>query len=251
MAHPRRIAAILAALLAAAPLGADTVKSIAAEGFGVADNFVTLLTSADFAPANGAAYWSDHLTGDFNAGGAEGILIARLEVPEGAWISGVYVYVNDAASDLVVANVCRNARDYATGALKSQGCPGVGNSSQVDGRGQIAMLFGETFQHIVDVDHDFQPDAVSWIVKLVFPDGPQTAYAAEVHWHRQVSPGPTFANFDDVPLGDPLHPYVEALLAAGLTDGCGGGNYCPHAPVTRAQLAVLLAKALGLHWGGL
>ncbi|HEX4438485.1 MAG TPA: S-layer homology domain-containing protein, partial [Thermoanaerobaculia bacterium] len=42
----------------------------------------------------------------------------------------------------------------------------------------------------------------------------------------------------------------EALNAAGITGGCGNGNYCPDGPVTRGQMAVFLSKALGLHWPG-
>jgi hypothetical protein len=34
----------------------------------------------------------------------------------------------------------------------------------------------------------------------------------------------------------------------GSRSGCGGGNFCPDAAVTRGQMAVFLAKALGLHW---
>jgi S-layer homology domain len=42
--------------------------------------------------------------------------------------------------------------------------------------------------------------------------------------------------------------YIEALAAAGITGGCGGGNFCPDSPLTRRQLAILLAKALGLNF---
>ncbi len=42
--------------------------------------------------------------------------------------------------------------------------------------------------------------------------------------------------------------YVEALVASGITGGCGSGSYCPDNPVTRRQMAIFLAKALGLHW---
>jgi hypothetical protein len=38
------------------------------------------------------------------------------------------------------------------------------------------------------------------------------------------------------------------LAASGVTVGCGGGNYCPDAPLTRRKMAVCLAKALGLQW---
>ena len=71
---------------------------------------------------------------------------------------------------------------------------------------------------------------------------------ARVYYKLQVSPAPATATFADVPVGDPLHRFVEALVAAGITGGCGGGNYCPNAAVTRGQMAVFLAAALGLHW---
>jgi len=38
------------------------------------------------------------------------------------------------------------------------------------------------------------------------------------------------------------------LAASGVTAGCGGGNFCPDAPVTRAQMATFLSRALGLYW---
>ena len=64
----------------------------------------------------------------------------------------------------------------------------------------------------------------------------------------QVSPAPGSATFNDVPTSSPQFQFVEALVAAGITAGCGGGNYCPNNPVTRGQMAVFLAKALGLQW---
>jgi hypothetical protein len=70
----------------------------------------------------------------------------------------------------------------------------------------------------------------------------------EVRWHRTVSPPPATASFNDVPTTDLAFQFVEALAASGITAGCGGGNYCPDAPLTRRQMAVFLAKALGLHW---
>jgi parallel beta-helix repeat protein len=40
-----------------------------------------------------------------------------------------------------------------------------------------------------------------------------------------------------------FYPYVVTLVANGVTAGCGGGNYCPNANVTRAQMAAFLLKA--------
>jgi len=71
---------------------------------------------------------------------------------------------------------------------------------------------------------------------------------AVIAYRLQVSPAPATATFGDVPTSHPFFRYVEALAAAGITGGCGGGNFCPDAPLTRGQMAVFLSKALGLQW---
>jgi hypothetical protein len=69
-----------------------------------------------------------------------------------------------------------------------------------------------------------------------------------VVYRLQVSPAPGVATFADVPVGHPQRQFIEAMVAAGITGGCGGGNYCPNDNVTRGQMAVFLAAALGLHF---
>ncbi len=56
-------------------------------------------------------------------------------------------------------------------------------------------------------------------------------------------PPPCSGVFPDVPCSSNFAPWIEALAAAGITGGCGGGNYCPTNPVTRQQMAVFLLKA--------
>ena len=70
----------------------------------------------------------------------------------------------------------------------------------------------------------------------------------EVWWHRGVSPAPANATFSDVPTSDPFFQAIEALAASGITSGCAAGQFCPNQPVTRAEMAKFLAKALGLNW---
>jgi hypothetical protein len=61
------------------------------------------------------------------------------------------------------------------------------------------------------------------------------------------TPAPcTTAPFTDVPCSSPFAPWVRALVAAGITAGCGGGLYCPTDPVTRGQMAVFLTKTFDL-----
>ena len=55
-------------------------------------------------------------------------------------------------------------------------------------------------------------------------------------------PPPCAGVFPDVPCSTNFAPWIEALAAAGITGGCGGGNYCPTNPVTRQQMAVFLLK---------
>ena len=73
---------------------------------------------------------------------------------------------------------------------------------------------------------------------------------AQIYYHRIVSPAPASASFNDVPTNHPFFQYIEALKASGITGGCQASPplYCPDAPLTRGQMAVFLAKALGLHW---
>ncbi|MBI3160913.1 MAG: S-layer homology domain-containing protein [Chloroflexi bacterium] len=54
------------------------------------------------------------------------------------------------------------------------------------------------------------------------------------------------AIFTDVPSSYWAAAWIEQLAADGITGGCGGGNYCPDANVTRAQMAVFLVNTFNL-----
>jgi hypothetical protein len=53
----------------------------------------------------------------------------------------------------------------------------------------------------------------------------------------------TFFDVNAGTVGDLFCRYIEDFATKGITGGCGGGNYCPNAPVTRAQMAVFLVAA--------
>ncbi len=59
-----------------------------------------------------------------------------------------------------------------------------------------------------------------------------------------VPPPPTGTVFGDVPANAFAAAWIEDLANRGITGGCGNGNYCPGDPVTRAQMAIFLLKAL-------
>jgi uncharacterized repeat protein (TIGR03803 family) len=57
-------------------------------------------------------------------------------------------------------------------------------------------------------------------------------------------PPATGTMFSDVPAGSFAANWIEDFATRGITAGCGGGNYCPSDPVSRAQMAVFLLKSL-------
>lgn len=52
-------------------------------------------------------------------------------------------------------------------------------------------------------------------------------------------------SFTDVPPSHPFHEFIGRLSARGVTQGCGGGQFCPDAFVTREQMAFFLLRAIG------
>jgi hypothetical protein len=98
-------------------------------------------------------------------------------------------------------------------------------------------------------------------ITIVSPQGQQAGTGTvsfNVGSHSNTTPrsgtitvaGQTFivrqgAQFLDVPVGAPFYEEIGKLSAAGVTQGCGGGNYCPDPAVTREQMAVFLIRAAG------
>ena len=57
--------------------------------------------------------------------------------------------------------------------------------------------------------------------------------------------------FADVPASSGFCRWIEELARRGVVTGCGGGNYCPAADVSREQMSVFLAATFGLTLYGL
>ncbi len=115
---------------------------------------------------------------------------------------------------------------------------------EVHGYGAAAVT------HTVNNHVGYDPNAAQLVVGISapVPGTPLRFKAVDLWLMRQVRPAPSVASFNDVPTNHPQFQFIEALEASGITVGCGGGNYCPNSPLTRGQMAVFLAKALGLYW---
>jgi PQQ-like domain len=68
-----------------------------------------------------------------------------------------------------------------------------------------------------------------------------TLYATDGSGH--LSAYTVSGGYGDVPESDPRHVWTDLAGRHAVSAGCGGGNFCPSRPATRAQMAVLLLRA--------
>lgn len=67
-----------------------------------------------------------------------------------------------------------------------------------------------------------------------------------LHEPGYLPPVPAAQRFADVLPSNPFYAHIEEMAMRGITLGCGGGNYCSVANVSRAQMAAFLVRAFGL-----
>jgi hypothetical protein len=63
-------------------------------------------------------------------------------------------------------------------------------------------------------------------------------------------PACTTPLYNDVPASSPFCRWIEELTRRAVVTGCGGGNYCPTAPVTREQMGAFISATFGLNLYG-
>jgi S-layer homology domain len=54
-----------------------------------------------------------------------------------------------------------------------------------------------------------------------------------------------WAAFGDVPPSNPFYADINAIQGAGITQGCGGGNFCPNDFISRQAEAAFVHRAAG------
>jgi S-layer homology domain len=224
------------------------------KNFGTQDTGVTVVSTFDFHPYDSdIGYgWS----GGYSAASGPGIfqLVASLgSLPHGVLLESLTVsYYDTSDTENFRFRACRKSFDAASGTPNSQECFVEFFSSGQPGFASVVLPVPPEFQDYLlvnDTDGDLDDDVVDYFLVVDTPGEIETSTGPVlIRWRRQVSPAPSAATFNDVPTSDPAFQFVEALAASGITAGCGSGIYCPDAPLTRRQMAVFLAKALGLHW---
>jgi S-layer family protein len=207
--------------------------------FGVADYAVTSVFTGSMAADDTSVQVKVNDNGYRYFPGGAGQLIGSVSVPEGALIDHIGFNTCDAAGGSFTVLLYDST--VGTGFTQIGAFSSVANTCEIlynlDPLGYSMPANGG---HNLEIYIAQGPSAAV--------DGTDGVQSVEVWWKRQVHPAPLAPTFPDVPPSDFGFQYVEALVSSGITGGCGGGNYCPDNPVTRRQMAIFIAKALGLHW---
>ncbi len=178
--------------------------------------------------------------------GTEAVSYVRFPVPGGAALKQFKIWGYDSSDPLDLDfQLFEHCQDDGAG----------GGSSTLIGELFTILAMGDYFAFTPLGDLTADDRRCGYSVRVHFaaatedcPGGQLQVRKMQLVWARQVSPAPAAATFADVPASHPFFQFVEALAKSGVTGGCGSGNYCPDAPLTRGQMAVFLSKALGLQW---
>ena len=211
--------------------------SAAPDTFGISSQTVVMIGSFQFQaylPSTTIATFQGIDRYVSTSGGA----IAHADLPNGALVEKIELRACDtSATDAVVLNfyscatpgaLCSPVANLTTGAAAMPGC------------GNFAFTLASPLQ----VDNQ-----VPLVLTIATGTSSATTFSAvKLYYRLQVSPPPASNSFTDVPTSHWAFQYVEALKASGITQGVTPTTFEPESNVTRAQMAVFLAKALGLHW---
>ena len=233
--------------------------SSAIDEFGTKDGIDLWIPASQF--TGEGAHWiegqAEGLFGYFYSSAASNPISfhAHLPLPQGAYLDSwrAFYYDTSATNDFNIGFVkwyddfsgAPVAGSVSIHTFTSSGTPGLTNFHQPEG---ITIDMKEPRPGSLlarSVAADF------YTFYVVMPADSNVQFKGVlITWHRQVSPAPATATFNDVPTSDPGFQYIEALVASGVTAGCNTAPpmYCPDATLTRRQMAIFLAKALGLHW---
>jgi len=203
------------------------------------------IAATQFAPRDGV-FWTyqgflyfAHNTG----GGAQ--WEAQVNLPAGALVDTLECFFYDTDGALNAnARMWRQSYDYTT---DSPGIQAVSDTVASSGSSGYQRPFDSGINTTLRYrDGD---DRNIYTIVLNMPSSLGVRFrGCRIFWQRQISPAPLTNSFSDVPTSHPFFQQIEALVDAGVTLGCGGGNYCPNEVVTREQMAAFMARLGGLHW---
>jgi len=264
------LVAFLVALLSSPAAWGETVKQIGPDrrthdvpvyvsdaavprdphGYGIQEG-THFYAAAAFQPMTNLSSWDYGQPTDFyrfRTGGTDTFLYADFNVPSGGRVdvARLYYYDNDQAAAPTLW-ICRAWVDDSVGTNPDSDCPYqvTGDAAGTPGYTSLAITTSFTVLRYVGGPGDY-----TWYVVVSLPTTNSNIAFLGVRtiWNRQITPAPASATFTDVPTDYWAFRHIEALAASGITAGCGTGVFCPEQYVKRSEMAVYLAKALGLHY---
>jgi S-layer homology domain len=227
----------------------DQIASV----FGTSGLDIYTVSWSDFHPNNSASGYASSIALGYRwtTSGSQYMSHGLEGIPNGALVTQILWYFSDnnATSDFS-GYLSRFWRESDAGGSPGGDTLSLVTSSGTPGDSVIFENLSYTLLRRFDVNSDGSQQVVNYVLFTSTPpfDGSIAISQVRILWQRQISPAPATSSFTDLAPTDFGFQQIEALAASGITSGCGGGKFCPNATMTRAQIAVFLAKALGLHW---
>ena len=242
---PRMLPILLAGTLHGAaafaqPAGARPASE---RTYGTMDRSVSTIGAWEFVPISSAITWGiDSGEGDRYLTSV-GVLLASVHLPAGASVSSIEIQgCDDDNPGFLAASLYSNT---VSGGLTETATLHGGVNSPPSGTPGCDFFFG-SLPSPVTIDNFRRTYFVQ--VQTNVATSAVRFSAVRLYYTLQISPAPLVATFADVPTDHLYFRAIEALADAGITTGCGGGNFCPAQNVTRGEMAAFLARALGLQW---
>ncbi len=246
MNAPRNRLAIPAAVLivlacAALPALAQSPSAPVSPDWGTATEISYYVGAAEFHSAVQNVWVVGDGEGSAYLTSISGYARAPVHLPQGALITGLDFYYKDTDPGFNIS--CALMEFSSTGVLTkigetiySSGSAGWGSASyDLSSPWWTVNNGSNNYQVFISTGSTPTPDQLRW-------------GGLRIRYKLQVSPAPGVASFSDVPTSHWAFQWIEALKASGITQGVTPTTYEPESNVTRAQMAVFLAKALGLNW---
>jgi hypothetical protein len=211
-------------------------------GWGITDASFVVKSAWDFQGVISTVPWvaSPQLY-RYRLSGSGSDMVAGVQLPNGALVTSIRV---EACDDSDIGSVELSLVLCLAGT--DENCAILGVATGVDDTPGCGIYAANLENLDIVIDNAI---ATYHLLATTEEIGVQNSFrSARLYYRLQVSPAPAQATFGDVPTDHPYFRFIEALVASGITAGCGGGNYCPNSAITRGQMAVFLSTALGLHW---
>jgi hypothetical protein len=221
---------------AATPLGDELDSEVWEEAFG-GNIQATWITAQEFVPSAQGTVYREVVDGSKYTVGGSGVFVAPIRLPSGA----VLLYANLWGYDNDSADIC-----FTLLRMRWENSPeNLGDCSKCSygTPGQFALT---CTPNTIIANRD------NWYRALILVSSAAAAnhrfWGVRLIWQRQIRTGLSHPFTDIGSLPAEFQNSIAALAASGITTGTTPTTFSPNNPVTRAQMAVFLARALGLHW---